>query len=85
MKKPIIYLFTLFITYPAMTQINNAAKAKELVGKMTLEEKVNLVVGMGMNIPGISESGPAIGRTMDRFPVLPEQHLLSAVWAYPER
>ena len=68
MKKSIIYLFTLFITYPAMTQINNAAKAKELVGKMTLEEKVNLVVGMGMNIPGISESGPAIGRTMDKVP-----------------
>ena len=68
MKKSIVYLFTLIIVYPAMTQINNAAKAKTLVSKMTLEEKVNLVVGMGMNVSGVSESGPVIGQTMDKVP-----------------
>lgn len=68
MKKSIVFLFTLFIAYPAISQINNAAKAKKLVGKMTLEEKVNLVVGMGRNIPGISESGPVIGQTKDKVP-----------------
>lgn len=33
---------------------DNAAKAKQLVNKMTLEEKVQLVVGVGMHIPGMS-------------------------------
>ena len=45
--------------------------AKELVSKMTLEEKVNLVVGMGMKLPGMdmsSGSGTGIGQTMDKVP-----------------
>ncbi len=42
-------------------------KVKALVSKMTTEEKVNLVVGMGMNIPGVTQgSGTGIGQTMDK-------------------
>ncbi len=67
MKKIIVYLTTLLITYSATSQTDNAVKAKELVGKMTLEEKVNLVVGMGMNIPGVNQgSGTGIGQIMDK-------------------
>lgn len=45
-------------------------KAKQIVGKMTTEEKVNLVVGMGMklgelNLPG---GAPNVGQTMDKVP-----------------
>ncbi|MBL7722855.1 MAG: glycoside hydrolase family 3 C-terminal domain-containing protein [Chitinophagaceae bacterium] len=38
-------------------------KAKELVSRMTLDEKVNLVVGMGMEIPGMNlGNGTGIGQ-----------------------
>ncbi len=43
-----------------------SAKAKELVGKMTPDEKVNLVVGMGMNIPGMMASGTGVGQITDK-------------------
>ncbi len=44
-------------------------KARELVSKLTLDEKINLVVGMGMNIPGMEQNtGPVIGQTMDKVP-----------------
>ena len=58
--------FFLFISF-ASAQNN---KAKELVNKMTLEEKASLVVGMGMNIPGLTQNnnGPVIGQTMDKVP-----------------
>ncbi|HLG39963.1 MAG TPA: glycoside hydrolase family 3 C-terminal domain-containing protein [Chitinophagaceae bacterium] len=62
----LISLTLLFITTtPAFTQ---PGKAKELVSKMTLEEKVNLVVGMGMNIPGLINNSPIVGQTMDKVP-----------------
>jgi beta-glucosidase len=57
---------SLFFTVPAFTQTN---KAKELVSKMTLEQKARLVVGMGMNLPGVSSTdGPVVGQTMDKVP-----------------
>lgn len=40
----------------AFGQNNHAAKAREILSKMTLEEKVNLVVGNGMNIPGMMQA-----------------------------
>ena len=44
-------------------------KAKSLVGKMTLEEKSRLVVGMGMNLAGITtQAGPVVGQTEDKVP-----------------
>ncbi|RTL59518.1 MAG: beta-glucosidase [Sphingobacteriales bacterium] len=63
------FLSMLFFAAPASVIVAQSSKAKELVSKMTLEEKVNLVVGMGMNIPGLSQNtGPVIGQTMDKVP-----------------
>jgi beta-glucosidase len=45
---------------------SQSKKAKDLVKKMTQEEKVNLVVGMGMNIPGKMENGTAVGQISDK-------------------
>ena len=43
------------------------AQVKTLLSKMTTEEKINIVVGMGMNIPGVTQgSGTGIGQTMDK-------------------
>lgn len=65
--KPISLLFfSILLVSVTFAQTN---KAKELVSKMTLEEKANLVVGMGMNIPGLAQNnGPTIGQTMDKVP-----------------
>ncbi|HEY6956147.1 MAG TPA: glycoside hydrolase family 3 N-terminal domain-containing protein, partial [Flavisolibacter sp.] len=44
-------------------------KAKDLVSKMNLEEKVNLLVGMGMKIDGKQtqeSNGTVVGQTMDK-------------------
>ncbi|MBI5372526.1 MAG: glycoside hydrolase family 3 C-terminal domain-containing protein [Sphingobacteriales bacterium] len=48
--------------------ISQSPAAKALVAKMTLEEKVNLVVGMGMNIPGLNNGAPVVGQTADKVP-----------------
>lgn len=48
------------------TSFSQTPSAKTLVSKMTLEEKVNLVVGMGMNIPGMNSGAPVVGQTMDK-------------------
>jgi len=67
MKSLFLSIVSFFIMSFAFAQNN---KAKELVSKMTLEEKANLVVGMGMNIPGLTQNntGPVIGQTMDKVP-----------------
>lgn len=63
MKLVLFAIASLVIALPSTSQIN---KAKELVSKMTLDEKVNLVVGMGMNIPGLNTGAPVVGQTMDK-------------------
>jgi beta-glucosidase len=56
----------LFLLVTSVIAQNN--KAKELVSKMTLEEKVNLVVGMGMKLPGLDQGagGTGVGLSMDK-------------------
>jgi beta-glucosidase len=53
MKKLFSFLFIALSFYAVKAQ-DNSAKAKQLVDKMTLEEKAQLVVGVGMRIPGMS-------------------------------
>ena len=66
MKYFIFYPFLLLFVSTTFAQTN---KAKELVSKMTLEEKINLVVGMGMNMPGMSQgNGTGIGQITDGVP-----------------
>ena len=65
MKKIMLSLTALVAVASVSAQADNAAKAKQLVSKMTLEEKVNLVVGLGMKIPGMT-GGALVGQTMDK-------------------
>ncbi len=47
-----------------------ASPVKEVIKAMTLEEKVALVVGTGMNFPGLPAEmqGPVVGQTQDKVP-----------------
>jgi beta-glucosidase len=63
MKKTLALCTMLAVAGTAVSQSN---MAKELVSKMTQEEKVNLVVGMGMNIPGMAQASAPVGQTMDK-------------------
>jgi len=66
MKSFLFFFLSLLFISSAFAQTN---KTNGLVSKMTLDEKVNLVVGMGMNIPGLTQtSGPVVGQTMDKVP-----------------
>jgi len=67
MKQIIFLSFIAIFPSTIFFQDANTAKAKELVSKMTLDEKVNLVVGLGMKLPGITpSSGALVGQTMDK-------------------
>ena len=67
MKKTIVYLTTFFMAFSATAQNASTAQAKVLVSKMTLDEKINLLVGMGMKIPGVNATdGALVGQTMDK-------------------
>jgi beta-glucosidase len=66
MKHSIFFSLSLFFIANAFAQ---PGKAKELVSKMTLDEKINLLVGMGMNLPGMNMgSGTGIGQITDGVP-----------------
>ena len=52
--------------FGAFAQNQNLSKAKALVSKMTLEEKVKFLVGKGMKLPGFDlNNGPTVGQTQD--------------------
>lgn len=66
MKLICSFSFVALLPLAVFSQDNITQKAKELVSKMTLEEKVNLVVGMGMKLPGTNNNGAMVGQTMDK-------------------
>jgi beta-glucosidase len=68
MKKMIAAALVLLIAHHLTAQTSNSAKAKELVAKMTLEEKAKFVVGNGFHMPGEKPNGPVIGQTQDKVP-----------------
>jgi len=70
MKKTIACILIVLAANNLSAQTYNSAKAKELVGKMTLQEKASLVVGMGMKLPGMKlpSNGPVVGQTQDKVP-----------------
>ena len=66
MKYTVFSFSALLFTSFSFAQTNTA---KDIVSKLSLDEKVNLVIGMGMDIPGMNaDSGPVIGQTMDKVP-----------------
>ncbi len=66
MKYLLFFSISLLFISATFAQTN---KAKDFVSKMTLDEKVSLLVGMGMNIPGMNMGGaPVVGQTMDKVP-----------------
>jgi len=68
MKKTFACLLVALAASYASAQNNDAAKAKEIIGKMTLEQKAELVVGNGFRMPGMKPQGPTIGQTQDKVP-----------------
>ncbi|HSN08576.1 MAG TPA: glycoside hydrolase family 3 protein, partial [Hanamia sp.] len=68
MKKTLACILVVLSCSYVSAQNNNAAKAKEIVGKMTLEQKAELVVGNGFRMPGARPQGPTIGQTQDKVP-----------------
>jgi len=69
MKRVILLSLLSFFSARIFSQTDQTAKAKALVASMTLEEKTDLLVGMGMHMPGLNTgSGPVVGQTMDKVP-----------------
>lgn len=62
------YLFTALFSAALTTGYSQPTPAGRLVSQMTIEEKVNLVVGMGMKLPGNENSAPVVGQTDDKVP-----------------
>ena len=72
-KKIFTLVITFVLSYNTFAQIApmlGKAPVKNVIAAMTLEEKTNLVVGMGMHMEGLpaSMSNPAIGQTQDQVP-----------------
>ncbi len=71
MKKLMVCGTMIIIGLVANGQNDNVTRAKALVSKMTTEEKVSLLVGKGMKIPGMDNAaqganGTGVGQTMDK-------------------
>ena len=69
--KTLIFLLFVAITVKVSAQISDD-KLNQIVDQLSLEEKVYLVVGTGMNIPGMmqKDNGPqtVVGSTKDKVP-----------------
>jgi beta-glucosidase len=62
-------LFVIVLLCATITQAQNRQKAKELVAKMTTEEKIRLVTGTGMSLPGTPPTNLEAGkRYVDKVP-----------------
>lgn len=63
----------------------------KVISAMTLEEKVNLVVGQGMRMPGaptevskaIEQMGPVVGQTQDQVSGAAGTTYAIRVWEFP--
>lgn len=67
MKKLSSFLLVICTVNLVSAQQKNMLAAKQLVAKMTLDEKIHLLVGKGMKIPGMNFGvGPVIGQTKDK-------------------
>ena len=72
MKNLILILFIAFVAQ-LKAQDNTDAKINQIIDQLSLEEKVFLVIGTGMNVPGIvvEKNNPpesTIGSTQDKVP-----------------
>jgi len=68
MKKYLSLLIMILAAYAVKGQENSLTKAKQIVSKMTLQQKAELVVGNGFHMPGMKSQGPVIGHTEDKVP-----------------
>lgn len=68
MKKIFLFFIMIFFVFATQAQSGLSAKAKQLVSKMTLEEKAKFVVGTGMKLPGVQSGGPVVGEIKDKVP-----------------
>ena len=66
MKKIFFFAGFIILALPLTAQVKKAT-AKKLVMQMSTEEKINLVIGMGMNLPGLN-AGPTVGEIKDKLP-----------------
>ncbi|HEY5408944.1 MAG TPA: glycoside hydrolase family 3 C-terminal domain-containing protein [Ginsengibacter sp.] len=70
MKNAIACIVTMLNILCLSAQTNYQSTAKEMIRKMTLEEKATLVSGKGMKLPGMNgqPAGSVVGATEDKVP-----------------
>jgi beta-glucosidase len=68
MKRIMTCLIAILPVVQLAAQIKSDLKAKNIISKMTLEEKVKFVVGNGFHMPGAIPQGPVIGQTQEKVP-----------------
>lgn len=72
LSSPVLLLLLGLSTTAAAQQAPQLGRSsiKEVINAMTLPEKINMVMGTGMNFPGLPESmrGPVVGQTEDKVP-----------------